>query len=94
MTCMSKDVKFHKDVESEKGTIIAGLWSLLDSVATARLKTMSRPCRAENEASHSHSYGWVAKAMKPRLELWLGPKMETLARKQHPGSSSHCRHLL
>ena len=32
MTCMSKDAKFHKDVESEKGTIISGLWSLLEQI--------------------------------------------------------------
>ena len=32
MTCMSKDAKFHKDVESEKDTIISGLWSLLEQI--------------------------------------------------------------
>ena len=32
MTCMSKDAKFHKDVESEKGAIISGLWSLLEQI--------------------------------------------------------------
>ena len=32
MTCMSKDAKFHKNVESEKGTIISGLWSLLEQI--------------------------------------------------------------
>ena len=68
--------------------------SMPSSVATAWLKTASRPRRAKNEASHSRNYGWAAKAVKPWLELWLGPKMETLARKQHPGSSSRRRHLL
>ena len=29
---MSNDAKFHKDVESEKGTIISDLWSLLEQI--------------------------------------------------------------
>ena len=72
---------------------ILNIWNGI-SVATAGLKTTSWLHWAKNEASHSHNYDWVVKAMKPQLELWLGPKMETLARKQHPGSSSRWRHLI
>ena len=38
MTCptfiinMSKDAKSHRDVKSEKGIIISGLWSLLEQI--------------------------------------------------------------
>ena len=38
MACMSKDAKFHKDVESEKGTIISGLESLLEQIQWLLLK--------------------------------------------------------
>ena len=38
MACMSKDTKFHKDMESENGTIISGLWSLVEQIQWLLLK--------------------------------------------------------
>ena len=40
MTCMSKDAKFHKDVESEKGTIIH-IWSVVLTGANTMIITIN-----------------------------------------------------
>ena len=42
MTHVSKNAKFHKDVEFEKGTIISGLQSLLEQIHTMIITKMGQ----------------------------------------------------